>query len=464
MPKVLQTNDYTKIPEYVQKCMSELTGAGFEVWLVGGSVRDFLMGRIPTDYDLATDASPEEMMDVFSGRKIVPTGIQHGTITVIINDYPVEITTYRTEGAYSDGRRPDSVEYTRSLEQDLLRRDFTVNALVMNREGKVCDYTGGLRDLQNHIIRCVGDPSLRFREDALRILRALRFASTLGFSIEKETAAALVAEKNLLRNIAAERVWVEWTGILCGENVRTIMEMYFEVFAEIIPEMIPMRHFEQHNPHHKYDVWQHTIRVIESVPPEKELRLAAFFHDIGKPATFSCGEDGIGHFYGHEAESKRIASEVLLRMRSDTQTRQAVEKLVALHCVPIEPEEKMIRRRLNQHGSKTVRQLLDLKKADVMAQSAQNQYRLEHIRKTGEMLQEISAGNSCLSRKELVVHGEDLIALGIPAGREIGQWLERILDKVIDGELENEKETILQYISALQSGKNVGGDTSDKFK
>lgn len=452
MRQILQTEFHTRIPPYVMGCMSALKTADFEAYLVGGAVRDFLTDGNPLDFDLATDATPDDILNVFSERKTVTSGMKHGTVTVIVNRKAVEITTFRIEGQYTDNRRPDSVAFSRSLEEDVLRRDFTINSLAMDLTGRVLDFTGGIDDIQKRVIRAVGDPEMRFSEDALRILRALRFASTLGFSIEKNTGKALVKCRDLLRNIAMERIWQELSGIVCGKDVRRVMDEYFDVFAVIIPEIIPMHHFNQHSPYHRYDVWEHTLRVMENIPPDTVLRFAALFHDIGKPSTFTIGPDGVGHFYGHEAAGSLIAADVLSRLKSDSKTRATVLALVSLHCVPIDPDEKMIKRRLNQHGKVLVGQLLELKHADVSAQAETLAYRKDVINQTMRMTAEIIAEGECFSLSELAVNGNDLTGLGMKPGKQVGDLLGILLEKVIQKELSNDRESLMTYIRSQING------------
>lgn len=459
MSRILQTEYHTRIPAYVRECMTALKTAGFKACLVGGAVRDFITCGNPLDFDLATDATPDQILDVFSERKTVTAGMKHGTVTVIVNRKAVEITTFRIEGKYTDNRRPDSVTFSKSLEEDVLRRDFTINSLAMDPDGRILDFTGGIDDIQNGIVRAVGDPELRFGEDALRILRALRFASTLGFLIEKNTGTSLIKCRDLLRNIAIERVWHEFSGIVCGKNVRRVMDEYFDVFAVIIPEIVPMRHFDQHSPYHRYDVWEHTIRVMENTPPNAILRFAALFHDIGKPSTFTKGTDGVGLFYGHEAAGSIIAAEVLNRFKCDSKTRAAVLALVSLHCVPIDPDEKMIKRRLNQHGKVLVGQLLELKLADVGAQAETLAWRRDVVRQTMEMTDEIIAKGECFSLSDLAINGNDLKELGMKPGKEVGDLLATMLRKVIEKVLPNEKESLMTY-----AGKQIQGLSSEESK
>lgn len=451
-----KTQFHLQIPGPVLQCMEVLSKGGHEAWLVGGSVRDLCMGRNPTDHDLTTDATPEQMLALFSGRKIADTGLKHGTLTVIADGTPVEITTYRTEGAYSDGRRPDHVTFTRYLEKDLVRRDFTINTLVLNRQGTLRDYTGGLADIDAGLIRCVGDPAERFREDGLRVIRALRFASVLRFSVEPQTSAAIFAQAGALRQIAAERIWTEFTGLLCGEMIRSILEDYADVFEVILPEIRAMRNFDQRNPYHIFDVWAHTARVVEGVPPEKTIRLAALFHDIGKPRTFTLDGQGIGHFYGHDAEGAKMVSEILLRMKCDTRTRTSVEELVRIHCVPISPDEKTVKRRLNQFGAETIDRLIDLKIADAKAQSELSADRVAPLEQTREAVRKCVERNDCFSKKSLAINGSDLIRIGVGEGPEIGMMLEEILQKVIRGELKNDRDVLLDYTGF---GKKIADET-----
>ena len=428
--------------------MELLARSGFESYLVGGAVRDLILGSTPADFDLATEATPEETEKVFAGYKTIPTGIAHGTVTVLISGRPVEITTYRIDGAYSDSRRPDSVHFSRSLEEDVKRRDFTINALAMDRYGRIVDYVGGQQDLASRIIRCVGDPNLRIQEDALRILRALRFSAVLGFPIEEKTRKSLFKYKNLLVRVSAERIWAEFSSLICGNSADKVLMHYIDILGVVIPEILPMKGFEQHNPHHMYDVWEHTVRVIMNTPPQRSIRLAALFHDSGKPHTFVMDDAGIGHFHGHQKISRDIAHAVLVRMKSDSRTKDQVETLVLWHDVELEPSERIIRRRLNQFGELMLRDLLTLKRADTLGQSQKSLYRLEEQAHIQELLETILAENSCFSIKDLALNGKDLIAAGAAPGRKMGAVLEAALQSVIDGELPNERAALLDF--ALQ--------------
>lgn len=439
-------NDYAAhIPAHVHACMELLAQNGFESYLVGGAVRDLILGSIPADFDLATQATPEEMQEVFKNYKTILTGIAHGTLTVVISGRPVEITTYRVDGTYTDSRRPDNVSFSRSIEQDVKRRDFTINALAMDKDGRIADFVGGQKDLAKQIIRSVGDPNLRMQEDSLRILRALRFSSVLGFTIEENTRRSLFRYKKLLEKVSAERIWTELSGLICGNSADRILMHYMSILGVVIPEILPMKGFLQHNPHHSYDVWEHTVRAVMNTPPQRTIRLAALFHDSGKPYTFVMDGAGIGHFYGHQKVSSEIAHTVLMRLKSDTRTREQVETLVLWHDVALEPSEKIVRRRLNQFGELMFRDLLALKRADTLAQSERSLYRLEEQAHVQEVLEKVLAENACFSMKDLKLTGKDLLEIGAVPGRKMGAVLDEALQQVIDGELPNDHKTLLEF-------------------
>lgn len=319
-----------KLPPQVNTAFEMLEAAGYEAYLVGGAVRDYVRDNSPAkDWDITTNALPEQVEEIFTGYHLIETGLKHGTVTVVIDQEPLEITTYRVDGDYSDHRHPDSVSFTRSLKDDLERRDFTMNALAYNPRIGVVDFVGGKADIAGDLVRCVGDPDRRFQEDGLRMLRALRFASVYGMTIEAATAAAIHRNKHLLKGIAAERILVELTKMLCAQGAAGVLRDFADVLAVPIPELTPMFGFPQHNPHHDKDVWDHTIAVIESITPEPVLRWAALLHDIGKPSCFSLAEDGIGHFFGHSDQSTSMAESMLwhwlaIRRWLPTQTRWSI--------------------------------------------------------------------------------------------------------------------------------------------
>ena len=408
------------LPAQVHMALDRLEAAGWEAFVVGGAVRDALRGCAAGDWDITTDAEPEQVERVFAGERLIETGLRHGTVTVLLDGLPLEITTYRVDGGYSDHRRPDSVTFTRSLRADLLRRDFTINALAYHPRAGLVDICGGAEDLARGVVRCVGEPERRFREDGLRILRALRFASVLGFQIAPETAAAIHRCAELLRYLAAERVLSELTKLLCGQNAGAVLREFSDVLAIPIPELRPMFGFAQHNPHHDRDVWQHTIAVVEHIPPEPVLRWAALLHDVGKPPCFSLADDGVGHFYGHAAKSTELADAILMRLRMDTAGRTRITQLIRYHDLPIAPEAKPIRRLMNKLGVETVRQLFELHIADTCGQSAICAGRVQTYQEAGRVLDKLLAADACFSLKDLAVNGDDLLALGLRGGQERG--------------------------------------------
>ena len=319
-----------EIPAYVRETLTALETAGHQAYCVGGCVRDSLLGRMPEDWDVTTSALPEETMKVF-GNRAIPTGLKHGTVTVCCQEGKVETTTFRRDGVYADHRHPEQVTFTPDLTEDLARRDFTVNAMATDLRGTVYDPFDGQADLQEGILRCVGDPERRFSEDALRILRCLRFAAVLGFSIEPETGKALLTCRNLLREMAPERVHEELTKLLCGPWAASVLRRYPDVIGAVLPEILPMVGFDQRNPHHCYDVWEHTLHALDAAPPDPVLRWTVLFHDMGKPECFALDTQGVGHFMGHGVVSRRIADGVMDRLRFDNAAKERIGELVEWH-------------------------------------------------------------------------------------------------------------------------------------
>ena len=422
-----------------------LNDNGFEAYLVGGCVRDVLMGGVSHDIDITTNALPDQIMGVFSAFRTIPTGLKHGTVTVIIDSEPVEITTYRSESGYSDGRHPDSVKFEASLEKDLSRRDFTVNALCCDIDGEIFDLFGGREDLRLKTIRAIGNPYDRFSEDSLRILRALRFSSVFGFEIEKNTSKAVFDLKELIKRVSAERIYSELKRLLCGKNVESVLTDYFEVFETIIPELSRMKGFEQKNPHHCFDVWRHTAKVVASVEPVAELRLAALFHDCGKPDSFSIDQNGIGHFYGHSEISAEKAKTALDRLKADNETKKTVVELVRIHDTPVDETKKAARRRLNRYGEDLYRKLIRLQRADTLGLAEKFHTRLPHFERLEELLDEVLAEGECFSLKDLAVNGSDLQKLGLK-GKQIGVCLNMLLEAVMNNEVNNNKNELIEYL------------------
>lgn len=445
------SEQFPMLPQAAQ-AIQRLREAGYEAWIVGGCVRDFLLGRTPTDYDLTTSALPQETETVFAGEKLIETGLRHGTVTVVLDGVPLEITTYRVDGGYTDARHPDGVTFTRSLREDAARRDFTINAMAYAPGAGLQDFFGGQEDLSAGVIRAVGEPDRRFQEDALRILRAIRFASVLGFELDPGTDAAARRNAHLLTKISVERVFVELGKLLCGPGAGKILSAYPDILGVVIPELTPMVGFEQHNVHHCYDVYTHTAVAVDHVPPELKLRLAMLFHDIGKPATFSMGEDGQGHFYGHPKVSAALAEQILVRLRAPKRLREAVVRLVRVHDWPLSTEPRLIRRRLQQLGEEGFFDLLRVQKGDTAACFLSDCTREDDRNEVEDAAKAILAAKPCLTVRDLAVSGRDIMALGY-CGPGVGAALRGLLERVIAGEIPNEKTALLQSLEAEDAKK-----------
>ena len=431
------------IPPYAQTALDRLTAAGYESWLVGGCVRDLLLGRTPGDYDVCTAALPAETEAVFTGERLIETGLKHGTVTVILEGKPLEITTYRVDGGYTDARHPDKVTFTRSLREDAARRDFTVNAMAYHPDRGLWDGFGGQEDLKRRIIRCVGDPETRFREDGLRILRAIRFASVLGFDLEQETGKAVRSTAHLLEKIAPERLSVELSKLLLGPGAGESLRNYSEVLGVFLPELPPMAGFDQRNVHHCFDLLGHTAAAVDAAPPDLLLRLTMLLHDIGKPETFSIGEDGQGHFYGHAKRSVELADDILRRLRYPNRVRERVLTLIRYHDTPLAPEPKQVRRWLNRLGEEAFFQLIEVHKADTLALAPACRERVKTLDETAALARSVLAETPCLTLRDLAVNGHDLMALGI-RGPILGKTLNRLLDRVLEGTLDNSRDALLE--------------------
>lgn len=435
-----------QIPEKVNKIIKRLQEHGYDAYAVGGCVRDSLLGRIPADWDITTSAKPMEVKALF--KRTVDTGLQHGTVTVLLDKEGFEVTTYRIDGEYEDSRHPKEVIFTGKLEEDLKRRDFTINAMAYNdREGLV-DVFGGARDLKQKIIRCVGEPGERFTEDALRILRAVRFSAQLGFMIEEDTAKAAGELAHTLKKISAERIHTELVKLLLSPHpayLRTAWEL--GITKVVLSEFDAMMKTPQKNPHHCYSVGEHTLKALETVPEERILRLALLFHDMGKPEKRSTDETGIDHFYGHQKVSAEIARKVMRRLRFDNDTLDKVTKLVLWHECPWECNGYSVRKVLCRIGPQLFELLLNMRRADVLAQSTyRREEKLEKLRQSRELYEEVMERGDCISLKDLAVSGRDLIEAGMKPGKELGETLERLLELVLREPEKNTKEYLLSRI------------------
>lgn len=431
------------MPKNVDTAINLLQSAGFEAYAVGGCVRDSLLGKTPNDWDITTSAKPEDMKSVFADFHCIDTGIKHGTVTVVIDGEPLEITTFRLDGEYEDNRHPKSVTFTSDLGADLGRRDFTVNAMAYSKKTGTVDLFDGQNDLKNKIIRCVGDPDRRFNEDALRILRALRFASALDFEIEEKTAQSLLKNCALLGNISEERIAKELLKLVCGKGAKRILTDFAPVLFEILPELQPMYKNSHDNPHHCYDIYEHTLIAVESIDPEPTLRFAMLLHDCGKPAVKKFDENGVAHFYGHQRISAEISAQILARLKVSNKFRDEILFLVSNHdrWELYENTEKMPRY-LSKFGLDGVLKLLKVMRADVLAQSPEYRYRLDQIADAEEIAKNLAAQKPCLSLSELQINGRTLMDIGIPQGRKLGAVLAQLLDEVIDGVTKNTQEAL----------------------
>lgn len=451
------------LPENISRALDMLESAGHEAWVVGGCVRDSLMGIIPHDYDITTSALPAETEQVFAGYRLIETGLKHGTVTVLADGSPIEITTYRVDGEYRDSRRPERVTFTRNIRDDVSRRDFTMNGIAYNPKQGYFDEFGGAEDIKAGVIRCIGKPEKRFREDALRILRGLRFSASLGFGIEENTARAMHDTRELLNKISAERVFSELCGLLTGRNshrnIFRVLTEFRDIAAVIIPEFRECTGFVQHSRFHCFDVYEHCVMSAQKAAEisagsecRLPLTLAMLLHDIGKPQRFTLGEDGEGHFYGHAAVSADIAEDILRRLKCSNALRERVCAIVRYHDVPLSDTDKSVRRLLRKYGLETVR---DICLAHICDDSAKTP---ECAGRCGEWCAVLSraealAPSCCLTLKDLAVDGKALSGLMEPSP-EMGKTLKFLLDEVINGNFPNEREFLLKeaakYIAKRQ--------------
>ena len=439
------------IPADANELIHTLQNNGHSAYIVGGCVRDSILGRTPHDWDICTSATPSEMLEIFKDKKIIETGLQHGTVTVVVNGKPYEITTYRIDGIYSDNRRPDTVTFTDKLVEDLRRRDFTINAMAYNDEEGLIDPFNGMEDIKYKKISCVGCAEDRFGEDALRILRAIRFAAQLEFAIMPGTDWEIHKQYKNLENISIERINSEFCKIASSDDFCVELLLYKDVFSLFIPELKDMFDFPQNNPWHIWDVFGHTIHAVEYCDSDDlVVRLAVFFHDFGKPHSYQDGEDGIRHFKGHGKVSADMTDSIMKRLRFDNETRNNVVELVSYHDATFEIGKKYVKRWLNKIGEKQFRRLLQVKKADNKAQNLElSSDRIKELSEIEALIDEVLQEDECFSLKDLAVNGKDLIGVGYKAGKKLGNTLNKLLQLVIDGDCPNEKEKLLQEAESL---------------
>lgn len=457
-----------QMPEDVKYILEKLNTSGYEAYAVGGCVRDSILGRNPDDWDITTSAKPEETKALFP--KTIDTGIQHGTVTVMRNHIGYEVTTYRIDGEYEDSRHPKEVIFTSDLLEDLKRRDFTINAMAYNhledsdlnigidagknrnsfdsQKSGLVDAFGGMEDIENKIIRCVGNPIHRFEEDALRMMRAVRFSAQLGYEIEEETKKAICVLAGNLANISAERIQVELVKLLVSKHPDYLRTAYETGMTKVFfPEFDKIMETKQNNPHHKYNVGEHTLHSLEHVRADKVLRLSMLLHDIAKPETIQTGEDGVDHFYGHPDKGEEMARQILRRLRFDNDTIGKVCKLVKYHDRKLSLKPEKLRKAIVGIGPELFPFLLEVKEADMLAQSdykrEEKEQELADIRKVYNKI--LEAGD-CLALKDLALSGKDLIAQGMRPGKELGETLQKLFDYVLENPEKNSKEDLLEFL------------------
>ncbi len=437
-----------ELPFQISEILERLNRSGFDAYVVGGCVRDALMGIQPHDFDITTSALPNETERVFSDCRVIETGIKHGTVTVLYKGQSIEITTFRIDGEYADGRHPDSVTFSRNIEDDLSRRDFTMNGMAYNHKSGLIDPFGGGNDISSGIIRCIGEPSLRFSEDSLRILRALRFSSVLGFSIDERTAEAVKSHRSDLHKVSAERIFSELKQLLRGKDVRRVMLGFPEVFAEIFPPLAEQIDYDQGSRYHNSTLYEHTARAVEAAPEDTALRLAMLLHDIGKPRCRTVGEDGECHYYAHADISAGLAEELLRMLKCDNAMRDRVCAVIKYHDLPPDPSKRIVKRRLATFGAELFRDIMRAELADGAAQSELGKTRVENALKCLEIAEEIIAEQPCLRLKDLEISGKDLKGI-IPPSPLMGKILAALLEEVVAEKIPNEKTALLKRAEEL---------------
>lgn len=440
-----------QMPDNVRFILNKLEENNFDAYIVGGCVRDSLIGKTPNDWDICTNALPQDILRVFDGFNTFDAGIKHGTVSLVLEKEVYEITTFRIDGEYSDNRHPESVEFTDDIVKDLSRRDFTVNALAYNEKKGLVDPFGGVEDLKFKAIRCVGEPVKRFEEDALRVMRALRFAAVYDMPIEKETARAIFKSAPLLHNIAVERITEEFNKLVCGVNCEYILRRFRDVFTEFIPEIKVMFDYDQNTKHHNKTLWRHTTCSMSLVEPEPILRITMLFHDLGKPMACTIDDEGVSHFKGHPKFSAAMAETILNRLKYPKNFIDTCVTLILFHDVRFSDNKKQIKRMMNRIGVENMHLLFKVQYADFMAQSMyKREEKLYKYQLATSAFKEILEKQECFTLKQLNVNGHDLIHIGINDGKKIGEILKSLLSDVIDGKIENEKQLLLSEAERLK--------------
>ncbi len=447
---IVMKNIKIDIPDYARDIIERLNEHGYEAYVVGGCVRDRLIGREPNDWDITTSALPQQVKKLFG--KTIDTGLQHGTVTIMIGKEPIEVTTYRIDGEYEDNRHPKSVAFTNHLIEDLKRRDFTINAMAYHHEKGLVDAFDGMADLEKGIIRCVGEAHERFNEDALRMLRAIRFAAQLNYALDEGTGQAIIDLAELIQHVSMERVHVELGKLLISNHPGRFIDIYkYGLMPYVMPEFIPCIGNGQNHPYHYYPIGEHIIRSVEAIKAEKSLRWTMLLHDIGKPRKKYTDHEGIDHFYGHEKQSADMANDILCRLKFDKKTLNKIVKLIECHDIRLEDRPKMIRRAVKKVGSDLFDDFLCVKEADIRAQHPDKlQERLVTLAKVKAIWQKIQEEEHCVSMKDLKINGRDLMEHGIKEGKEVGEILYQLLDRVIDEPALNNKDTLLHMVEELK--------------
>lgn len=437
------------LPEHVNFIIEQLYANGYEAYAVGGCVRDTLLGRVPQDWDITTSAQPEQVKAIFD--RTIDTGIEHGTVTVMLDHEGYEVTTYRIDGKYEDARHPKEVTFTSDLIEDLKRRDFTINAMAYNDKAGLVDAFDGVKDLEDGIIRCVGKPTERFGEDALRMLRAVRFAAQLGFVIEADTKAAISQLAETIAKISAERIQVELVKLLVSphpDEIRTAYELGLTKI--VLPEFDIMMQTPQRNKHHMYSVGEHTIHSLLNIKADKVLRLTMLFHDVAKPICRSVDEEGQEHYYGHPQKGAEMTKDILKRLKFDNDTINSCCKLILAHDDRPEVNQRNVRRAINRIGIEQFPALFDVKRADTLGQSQyKRQEKLDYVEEYEAMYEYILSHNQCVQKKDMHINGKDLIDMGMKPGKQMGEILDQLFDMILEDPALNEKQKLLELAHKL---------------
>ena len=438
------------VPEGIARILKRLEDNGFEAYIVGGAVRDFIMGREINDYDITTSAPADETERIFKDETVATLGKKFGTVTVVLDkDMSAEITTFRSESGYADGRHPDAVAYAKTIEEDLARRDFTMNAIAYSKKTGYIDPFGGIGDINAKVIKCVGTPERRFNEDRLRVLRAVRFSSQLDFELEEETKKAVHAFSDKLDGLSYERVFSEICRLLCGDGVKRVLMQYRDVMTSAVPCLQRIDGYDQNNYNHCFELYEHTANCVSYVSPELHLRLAALLHDTGKPLKRTTDNDGVSHYKGHPDASEAIAFATLKALKAPSKLCESVCKLVKYHDERLKPERIRIKKFLSKHGEEFFFDLLKLQKADILSQNPKFYYRLENQNRVYELACSIVKEGTALAAKDLMINGDDVVSLGVKPGKAVGEILSGALDAVVSEKIRNDREMLIEYAQTL---------------